>query len=272
MEINAGDNLEQIEAEIRSAKAVFKKIDMIVFGELATYGFDSARAETLPGPTEQRYCDLARELGIWLIPGSLYERVGNEYYNTASVIDPTGQVIKRYRKLFPWLPFESLTTPGEEFVVFDVPNAGRIGLSICYDSSFPEVARGLAWLGAEVIINVTATYTHDRAVENIVSQAHAYHNHCYVLDVCNSGKLGNGRSIMVGPDGVVMYQASATNEVIPIAVDFERSRIARKEGAFGLSPHLSNLAKSKVKFPQFGNLPIAGLPHWTKTDASEPSS
>jgi deaminated glutathione amidase len=256
LEINAVDNFDQIASEIRSARAVFTKLDMIVCGELATYGVDMSRAEEMPGPTEQKYCDLARELGVWLILGSLFERADVKYYNTASVIDPGGNVIKRYRKMFPWYPFESRTTAGEDFVVFDVPDAGRIGLSICYDSSFPEVARGLAWLGAEAIINVTATYTHDRNVENVMSQAHGYANHCYVLDVCNSGKFGNGRSIMVGPE------AGAGHEVIPMAIDFERARTARREGALGLSPHLANLVRSKVKFPQFGNVPIAGAPDW----------
>jgi hypothetical protein len=47
-----------------------------------------------------------------------------------------------------------------------------------------------------------------------------------------------------------------------MAIDFERARTARKEGALGLSPHLINLARSKVKFPQFGNMPIAGTPPW----------
>jgi len=267
LEINGSDNFVQIETEVRSAKSVFTKLDMVVCGELATYGVDMTRAEEMPGSTEARYCDLARELGIWLIPGSLFEKAGDSYYNTAPVIDPSGQVVTRYRKMFPWYPFESHTTAGEDFVVFDVPGTGRIGLSICYDSSFPEVSRGLAWLGAEAIINVTATYTHDRNIENVMSQAHAYANHCYVLDVCNSGKLGNGRSIMVGPDGEVLYQAGASHEVIPMAIDFERARTARQEGAYGLSPHLTNLAQSKVKFPQFGGRQIAAGPA-SRTKAS----
>jgi predicted amidohydrolase len=260
LELGTDDNFERIRAEMRAAKSVFKKLDMIVAAELATYGFDPARAEALPGPTERKYSELARELGVWLIPGSLYERAGDKVHNTASVINPQGEVVRRYRKLFPWQPFESLSSPGDDFVVFDVAGAGRIGLSICYDSSFPEVARGLAWLGAEAIINITATYTHDRAIENVVSQANAFANHCYVLDVCNAGQLGNGRSIMVGPDGLVIYQAGSGHEIIPMAIEFETARTARREGAFGLSPHLANLARSKVKFPQFGGHRIAGAP------------
>ena len=162
--------------------------------------------------------------------------------------------------------------PGDDFVTFDVPGVGRIGLSICYDSSFPEVARGLAWLGAETIINITATYTHDRAIENVVSQANAFANHCYVLDVCNSGRLGNGRSIMVGPDGLVIYQAGTGHEIIPMAIDFAAARTARREGAFGLSPHLANLARSKVRFPQFGDRPIAGAPASFELDEKASSS
>ena len=256
LELAGANNLEIIEAEIRSAKAVFTKIDMVVLGELATYGVDPAFAEAMPGPTEKKYCEIARDLSIWLIPGSLFEKDGDRLYNTAPVINPAGEVVARYRKMFPWCPFEAATAPGGEFVTFDVPGAGRIGISICYDSSFPEVARGLAWLGAEAIINVTATYTHDRNIENVVSQAHAYTNHCFVLDVCNAGRLGNGRTIICGPDGDVIYRASSTCEVIPVAIDFQRARNTRKEGAMGLSPHLQTLSQSKVRFPQFGNQPI----------------
>ncbi|KQV41774.1 hypothetical protein ASE37_23905 [Rhizobium sp. Root268] len=142
--MTTADNFDLIAKEVRYAKMLFPKLDMVAFGELATWGLDSTKAETLPGPTETKYYELARELGIWLIPGSLYEKSGDLIHNAASVIDPDGRGVTLYRKMFPWMPFESKTTPGEDFVVFDIPGQGRIGLSICYDNSFPEVARGLA--------------------------------------------------------------------------------------------------------------------------------
>ncbi len=63
-------------------------------------------------------------------------------------MSPDGEIAATYRKVFPWQPYEQTTPPGDEFVVFDVPGVGRIGLAICYDGSFPpESARQLAWLG-----------------------------------------------------------------------------------------------------------------------------
>jgi predicted amidohydrolase len=50
------------------------------------------------------------------------------------VINPQGEIVTKYRKMFPWLPYEAGTEPGTEFCIFDVPDVGRFGLSICYDS------------------------------------------------------------------------------------------------------------------------------------------
>jgi predicted amidohydrolase len=88
-------------------------------------------AQPLPGPTEDAFCELAARHGIWLIPGSMFERVDDRVYNTAPVIDPEGAVIGRYRKMFPFQPYEQGIEPGHEFLVFDVQGVGRFGLSIC---------------------------------------------------------------------------------------------------------------------------------------------
>ena len=64
-------------------------------------------------------------------------------------------------KVFPWQPHES-SAPGDRFVTFDMPEVGRLGLSICYDGSFPETCRELAWMGAEVVLQVSLTTTSDR--------------------------------------------------------------------------------------------------------------
>src|SRR3546814_17328061 len=102
-------------------------------------------------------CDLARTHGLWLVPGSLYERREGAVYNTAPVIDPEGKVVARYRKLFPFAPYERDVEPGSAFVVFDVPGAGRFGVSICYDMWLPETQRSLVSLGEEVILHTTLT-------------------------------------------------------------------------------------------------------------------
>ena len=102
-----------------------------------------ADAESLPNSTEQRFAEAARRNQIWLIPGTMYERAGAKIYNTASVIDPAGNVVTRYRKIFPFCPYEQNVACGNELCTFDIPDVGRFGLAICYDMWFPELVRSL---------------------------------------------------------------------------------------------------------------------------------
>lgn len=75
------------------------------------------------------------------MPGTVAERgADRRIYNTALAITPDGDLAAAYRKIFPWRPFEPFT-PGGRFVVFDLPGVGRIGMAVCYDLWFPEVAR-----------------------------------------------------------------------------------------------------------------------------------
>src|SRR6478735_6527252 len=102
------------------------------WGDSWPRGYDERVAEPIPGPTTERLCGLAREVGKWLVPGSIYERAEGGVYNTALVISPTGELVATYRKLFPWRPLEG-SLPGGSFTVFDIPDVGRFGLMICYD-------------------------------------------------------------------------------------------------------------------------------------------
>ncbi len=183
-----------IEREIRAVKARMPQVGMVVLPELCTFGVGLAHAQPMPGDVEDRYRSIARDLGIWLAPGSMLERNGGAVHNTAPVIDPAGEVVGRYRKMYPWLPYERSVTPGDDFLVFDVPEVGRFGVSICYDMWFPETVRTLVWLGAEVIIHPTLTNTIDRDSECAIARANATMNQCYFLDVNAAGDLGLGRA------------------------------------------------------------------------------
>lgn len=254
-----GDNRERIEREIASAVQRFPWVQMVVLPELASFGTALGAAEPLPGPTEARYQALARKLGIWLVPGSLYELDGDRIYNTAIAIDPAGTTVARYRKIYPFLPYEAGVSHGTEAVVFDVPGAGRFGLSICYDQWFPEVSRALAWQGAEVILHPTLTGTTDRAQELVLAQANAIVNQCYFLDINSTGGLGNGRSIVAGPEGEVLHQAGELNEVIPVTLDLERVRASRRNGIKGLGQMLKSFRDTPVDWPCYAR-PPAGSP------------
>lgn len=229
------DNVERMGGYLRHIRSRFPWVRMVLFSELAALGPKHDKAEPLPGPTEVRLCALARETGLWLIPGSLFEKAsspdgGEVLYNTTPVINPLGEVIARFRKLFPFRPYERDVAGGTEFCVFDVPGAGRFGVSICYDMWFPETTRTLAAMGAEVILHPTMTDTIDRDVELAIARASAATNQVYFVDINGVGDGGVGRSIVCDPSGYVLHQAEVGAEIIPIDIDFTRVRRERERG------------------------------------------
>ncbi|GLX81455.1 carbon-nitrogen hydrolase family protein [Thalassotalea eurytherma] len=244
LKLSSGDSTDLISEKIVHTKKRFPWLDMIVISELASFGVDKKFASPLPSKAEKLYCQLAKENDIWLIPGSFFEQVDDKVYNTAPVINNQGEVIERYRKIYPFYPYESGVEAGQDFVVFDVPQ-GRIGIAICYDLWIPEVARSLTCLGAEVLIYPTLTGTIDRQKELILSQATAIQNQCYVFGLNASSPLGNGQSIMVGPDGNLIYQAGSDEEVIPIEVDFSNVRRNRENGLFNLGQPLKSFRDNR---------------------------
>jgi len=249
VDLPSADNRDRLEQETARILARFPWVSMVVFPELCSFGAKLSFAEAMPGPTESRYQALAEKHRIWLIPGSIYERIGNDVFNTAPVISPEGKVVARYRKMYPFLPYETGVTSGKEFVVFEVPNVGRFGVSICYDGWVPETTRTLVWKGAEVIIHPTMTNTIDRAQELILAQANAIANQCYFVDVNCAGQLGNGRSIIVGPEGEIIHQSGEVGEQVPFTIDFGRVREVRRSGTLRLGQILKSFRDTRVDFP-----------------------
>lgn len=249
VDLPSGDNRDRLEQDTARVLARFPWVSMVVFPELCSFGPKLSFAETMPGPTENRYQALAEKHRIWLIPGSVYERVGNDIFNTAPIINPEGKVVARYRKMYPFLPYETGVKAGAEFVVFDVPNVGCFGVSICYDHWIPETTRALVWKGAEVIIHPTMTNTIDRAQELILAQANAIANQCYFVDVNCAGQLGNGRSIIVGPEGEIVHQSGEVGEQVPVTIDLDRVREVRRSGTLRLGQVLKSFRDARVEFP-----------------------
>lgn len=249
--LGRGDNLARIADEIAMVARRFPWVRMVVAGELCSFGPKPDDAQCLPGDAEAMYCALAREHGLWLLPGSLYERSGDMIYNTTPVIDPDGNVVGRYRKMFPFLPYERGVAAGTEPLVFDVPGIGRFGVSICYDSWFPETTRSLVSLGAEVILHPTMTNTIDRDVEIAIARASAATNQCWFVDINVAGDLGNGRSVVCGPGGDVVHQAGSGREVITFEVDFAALRRCRARGWHGLGQPLKSLRDSTATFAAY---------------------
>lgn len=246
-------NLVYLSQQLSYLTAVFPWVEMVVFSELAAYGPAKARAERLPGPAENAFRDMARKHGIWIVTGSLYERRKDGIYNTSTVLDPQGEVVGRHRKMFPFTPYEVGVESGTEFLVFDVPDVGRFGVSICYDAWVPETSRTLAAMGAEVILHPSLTGTVDRDVELAIARSTAAVNQCYFVDINGLGAGGVGQSIVVGPHGEVVHQAGTGEELIPLELDLGRVRRSRERGLRGLGQPLKSFRDRKVAFEVYGD-------------------
>lgn len=251
LEARNGDNVDAMLREIDAVVSRYPWLDMVVLAELNAFGGNTDAAVSMPGPTEERFREAAKRHDIWLIPGSMFEASGGHIYNTTPVITPDGEVIARYRKQFPWLPYESAVTAGDQFCVFDVPGISRFGISTCYDMWFPETIRTMAWMGAEVIIHPSLTSTMDRDVETAMIRSHAAMNQCYFFDVNLAGPLGVGSSCVAGPGGEVIYQAGKGREIITLKLDLDYLREVRKNGWQNLGQPLKSFRDCKIEFAPY---------------------
>jgi predicted amidohydrolase len=170
------DNCRSYEPLI--AEAGRQKADFVVLGETLTYYGLGRRfeevAEPIPGPSTEYFGQLAKAHNLYIVPG-LVERDRNLIYNTAALIGPEGNVIGKYRKVcLPRSEIDAGICPGSEYPVFQT-RFGRVGIMICYDGFFPEVARELANRGAEVIAWPVW------GCNPLLARARACENHAYLV-------------------------------------------------------------------------------------------
>ena len=252
-------------AEARRALESHPEAQLVVFPELHLFGDGSpdrqrtealrAAAEPLDGPRVEALSALAQELGVWLAPGSLCEAGPHgELFNTQIVLSPSGELAGSYRKVFPWRPHEPYD-PGDRFAVVDLGGPGRVGLNICYDAWFPEATRQLAWMGADVILNVVKTTTPDRALELVLARANAIVNQVFVVSVNCGGPVGEGRSIIVDPEGTVLAEAPDAAPAL-LAADLDLSAVdrVRAQGTAGVTRMWSQFRPGEppIELPVYG--------------------
>ena len=228
------DNYALLESKAREAVFRFPWLQMLVFSELAVGGAGASNSNFFLSEYLDKLKELAKELDIWMIPGSFYEETEEGIFNTTPVIDNKGDLVTKCRKLYPFLPYETGVAAGNEVCVFEIPGSGKVGIHICYDIWFPETSRALALKGAEVILHPSLTDTCDRDVERAMVKATAAQQQCYYIDVNAGGEQGVGLSLIAGPDGEILHDALAGEEFMLVEVDFDRVRRCRKRGLKGL--------------------------------------
>ncbi|MGB5316846.1 carbon-nitrogen hydrolase family protein [Robiginitalea sp.] len=233
-------NVEMMKLKLDITMNLYPWIEMVMFSELCAYGPLTHTAQPIPNNFEAEMQAMAKKYGIWLLPGSIFEKSEGRIYNTATVINPEGEIVTRYRKMFPFYPYEAGVTPGDSFCTFDVPGVAKFGVSICYDMWFPETIRTLVSMGAEVIMHPTMSGTIDRDIELSIVRAMASVNQCYFFDVNGLDTGGCGRSIVCGPDGRVLHQSEGTEEIIPLELNIARVKRSRELGILRLGQPLKS--------------------------------
>ena len=269
--------LELLEEQVRAIRAAVPHVQLILLPELHLSapppileehsGYSSEAAVSIPGPLTEALAGIAETAAVWLVPGSVYERTEDgQIHNTALAFAPDGELVAQYRKVFPWQPHET-SAPGEAFVAFEVPEIGRIGLAICYDGSFPETFRQLAWMGAEVVLQVNLTATSDREQELVMARANAVFNQLYVVSLNASVPAGVGRSVIVDPEGLVRVSAGSGEELLTDVLDLEAVERVRRFGTAGVSRMWDQVMREGpgIEFPMYGGpvrAPVAaGVPN-----------
>jgi nitrilase len=233
---DVAENLADAATLLRSAKQ--KGVELALLPEyfciLGNRDRDKVGVAETPGsgPIQDFLAREARELGLWIIGGTLPLATDDpaRVNNSCLVFDPEGRRVARYDKIHLFR-FETATERYDENrtliaggtrATFDAP-CGRVGLSVCYDLRFPELYRGLGDC-ALIVVPSAFTATTGAAHWEILLRARAIENQCYVLAAAQGGTHRNGRStygdsILIDPWGRIIDRLAAGPGVVVGDVD-----------------------------------------------------
>lgn len=226
-------NLDRMVEHLRATAAAGARLTVFPECAIPGYCFDSlgeARkfAEPIPGPSTERMVRACADLKCFTIFGML-EADAERLFNAAVLVGPEG-VVGVYRKVhLPYLGVDMHTTPGDR--PFAVHRAGdlNIGMNICYDAAFPEAARCLALLGADVIVLPTNWPPGAECMASHVINTRAMENAVYYVAVNRVGRERGfefiGGSSICDPSGKTLAAADRTAETVMYAeIDPELAR------------------------------------------------
>ncbi len=212
------DNCRQFAPLI--AEAARQRADLVVLPETLTYyrlGLTFVDvAEPVPGPSTEYFGELAKKHNLYIVAG-LVERDRHLIHNVAVMLGPDGGIVGKYRKVsLPRNEIEAGIAPGNEYPVFDT-RFGKVGMMICYDGFFPEVARRLSGNGAEVIAWPVW------GCNPLLAQARACENHVYLVSSTYEDISSNWMVTAVfDHEGQTLAHAEKWGTVVVAEVDLNR--------------------------------------------------
>ncbi|WP_322062565.1 carbon-nitrogen hydrolase family protein [Paraburkholderia sp. J63] len=201
--------------------------DLMVFPEATLTGFPTREnvrdvAETLSGPSLSAVRDAARHANMAVAVG-LAERDGERFYNTTVLVDERGEIALRYRKTHLWATDVGVFTAGDRFEVCEFKGM-TVGMLICYDIEFPEGARALGMLGAEMLVVTNGNMDPFGPVHRRAIVARAMENQMFAALVNRTGDGDDnltfpGESALISPFGDVLAELRNEDAVLPVTAD-----------------------------------------------------
>lgn len=228
---------DRIVAMVGKARANLGTMDLVVFPEYALHGLsmdtNPAIMVSLDGPEVAAFQQACRDHGIWGCFSIMEANPDGNPYNSGLIIDDTGELKLYYRKMHPWVPVEPWEPGDLGIPVIEGPKGAKLGLIICHDGMFPEMARECAYKGAEIMIR-TAGYTAPiRESWRFTNQSNAFCNLMVTANVCLCGSDGSfdsmGEGMIVNFDGTVIAHGTTgrVDEIITAEVRPDLVREAR---------------------------------------------
>jgi len=211
-------NLRAVRIGLRDAARLGARLAVFPECALTGYCFESREealpfAEPAPGPSTAAIAADCRELGVWAVVGMVERDDAANLFNACALVGPAG-FVTTYRKIhLPYLGVDRFTTPGDRpFAVHDLGGL-RIGMHICYDGSFPESARVLTVLGADLLVLPTNWPTGAAPTIRHLTAARSLENHVYSVAVNRVGEERGfrfvGQSRIIDCDGELLASAGA---------------------------------------------------------------
>ena len=208
-----------------------KKPDIICLPELFTTGYCLVEAkelaEPIPGHTTHLLSQKSREMGCFLIGGSILEQGDNSIYNTAVIFNRAGRIRAKYRKMHLFAPFDEpkYLTPGDRTIIVET-EWGKVSVVICYDLRFPELFTELFATGVKIVF-VVAEFPHPRLTDwKTLLMARAMDNRIYVIGVNRVGKDEKssffGHTLIVSPSGEIIDEMGEEEGVLMVDVDLDQ--------------------------------------------------
>jgi deaminated glutathione amidase len=245
--LDAAENRNALGLAAEAAGAAARPADLLVFPEAFMCDFGkpgldiSTFAEPMDGPYVDRLTELANQHKVTIVAGMFEVSADSKRpYNTLAVADPNG-LRATYRKIhlydsFGYKESDRLLSGPIEPVVFEV-GGFKVGLMTCYDLRFPELARELTRLGADLIVIPAAWVAGPGKVDHwrTLVKARAIENTVFVAAVGQPGPKYTGHSLVVGPDGQLLAEVDDGDRLLHASLDLDRLQEARST-----NPSLAN--------------------------------